>query len=264
MDEDFREAGMRNFSVIGAGNVGANLIGSLEKKGYTLRYIFKKSRYDYYAPFVTTDISAVIKEADFVVIGTQESRISEAVAHAAASAKVSGKIFFHTSNSLTSDQLQPLREKGAFVASFSPLQTFPRFDANIDVYKGIYCLGEGDEPAMILIRELARDLEAHLLEIPKQNKIFLHIAGVCASNFLIGVLKLAERQIKKTGDMDIDILMPLIKQTIKNVERKGVEASLTGPVKRGETAIVQKHLSVLENQEAELYKLLSEFLKSRF
>lgn len=261
MDENIQLAGMRNFSVIGAGNVGANLIGSLEKKGYTLRYIYKKSKYDYYAPAVTGDMGAVIREADFIIIGTQESRIDEVAVQAAAATDVSGKIFFHTSNSLTSGQLQPLREKGAYVASFSPLQTFPRFDENIDVYNGIYCLGEGDEPAMVLVRQLALDLGAYLLEVRKQDKIFLHIAGVCASNFLIGILKLAERQIKKAGDMDIDILMPLIKQTVKNVERKGVEASLTGPVKRGETAIVQKHLSVLKGQEAELYKLLSDYLK---
>jgi predicted short-subunit dehydrogenase-like oxidoreductase (DUF2520 family) len=256
---------MKRFSVIGAGNLGTYLIDSLVKKGYSLKYIYKKSRGRQFAFAITGDIRLLVEQSDFIIISTQESKIPGAAELAAASSHPKGKIFFHTSNSLTSDELASLQEKGARVASFSPLQTFPAYSAKTreDVFNGIYFLAEGDEKAVHLARQVAADLGAHVLIVNKSEKIYFHIAGVASCNFLIAVLELAENQLKKVGKHDIKILLPLIKQTLKNVESMGVEASLTGPVKRKEMGIVKKHLEVLEKNpdEAALYKALSKFLQ---
>jgi predicted short-subunit dehydrogenase-like oxidoreductase (DUF2520 family) len=162
--------------------------------------------------------------------------------------------------------LASLQEKGARVASFSPLQTFPVYSAKTreDVFNGIYFLVEGDQRAVNLARQVAADLGAYVLAVDKSEKIYFHIAGAASCNFLIAVLRLAESQLKKVGTHDIKILLPLIKQTLKNVESRGLEASLTGPVNRKEMGIVKKHLEVLEKNpdEAALYKALSEFLSS--
>jgi predicted short-subunit dehydrogenase-like oxidoreductase (DUF2520 family) len=76
---------------------------------------------------------------------------------------------------------------------------------------------------------------------------------------------LAEGQLKKAGarcrvPIDIKVLLPLIKQKLENVESRGVEASLTDPVKRKEMGIVKKHLEMLEGKDKTLYKVLSKFL----
>ncbi len=243
------------------------MIDALVKKGYSLKYIYKKSKSRQFAFAITGDIRLLVEQSDFTIISTQESKIPEAVELAAASSHPKGKIFFHTSNSLTSDELLSLQEKGARVASFSPLQTFPAYDAGTgaEVFNGVYFLAEGDEKAVKLARQVAGDLGAHVLAVDKSEKIYFHIAGVASCNFLIAVLELAENQLRKIGKHDIKILLPLIKQTLKNVETRGVEASLTGPVKRKEMGIIKKHLQVLEKNpdEAALYKALTEFLSGR-
>jgi predicted short-subunit dehydrogenase-like oxidoreductase (DUF2520 family) len=256
---------VRRFSVIGAGNLGTYLIDSLIKKEYTLKYIYKKSRIRQFDFAITGDIRLLVEQSDFIIIAAQESKIREAAELAAASSYPRGKIFFHTSNSLTSDELSSLQKKGAWVASFSPLQTFPGYDARTagGVFNDVYFLAEGDEKAVKLARQVAADLGAHVLAVNKSEKIYFHIAGVAACNFLIAVLELSENQLKKVGNYDIKILLPLIKQTLKNVESMGVEASLTGPVQRKEMDIVKKHLKALEKNPAEaaLYKALTKFLQ---
>jgi len=258
---------VKRFSVIGAGNLGSYLIDALVKKKYSLKYIYKKSKNRQFAFAITDDIRLLVEQSDFIIIAAQESKIGEAAELAADSSLLKGKIFFHTSNSLTSDELSCLQEKGARVASFSPLQTFPEYSAAAaaDVFNGIYFLAEGDPQAVNLARQVAGDLGAHVLAVNKKEKIYFHIAGVASCNFLIAVLELAENQLKKVGKHDIKILLPLIKQTLKNVEERGVKASLTGPVKRKEIGIVKKHLEALEKNpdEAALYKALTKFLQRR-
>jgi predicted short-subunit dehydrogenase-like oxidoreductase (DUF2520 family) len=260
---------VKQFSIIGAGNLGTHLIYSLVNKGYILKYIYKKAKYPNpeFKAAIEDDIGLIVEQSDFIIISTQESRIREAAEWAAVSSNPGGKIFFHTSNSLTSDELIGLAEKGAGTASFSPLQTFagtgPSSKENL--FKGIFFLAEGDREAVKLAEKIAGDLEAHVLEIDKEDKPYIHIAAVSASNFLVAILKFAEGQLKKVGagcrvPMDIKVLLPLIKQTLKNVESRGVEASLTGPVKRKEIGIIKKHLDMLAGDEKELYKALSTFL----
>ena len=261
---------MKRFSIIGAGILGTHLINSLVKKGYILKYIYKKAKYPTpeFEAAIEDDIGLIVEQSDFIIISTQESKIREAAELAAVSFNPKGKIFFHTSNSLTSDELIILNEKGAIVASFSPLQTFAEIEpgSKENLFKGIFFLAEGDREALNLAEKIAGDLEAHVLMVDKEDKPYIHIAAVSVSNFLIAILKLAEGQLKKAAarcrvPIDINLLLPLIKQTLKNVESRGVEASLTGPVKRKETGIVKKHLELLEGNEKELYKALSTFLK---
>jgi predicted short-subunit dehydrogenase-like oxidoreductase (DUF2520 family) len=243
------------------------LINALVRKKYSLRYIYKKTKCGLrkFEPFIENDIELIIRRSDFIIISTQESKIHEVVESASVSLRLEGKIFFHTSNSLSSDELIRLKEKGAFTASFSPLQTFSEYSTENEntspgLFKDIYFLVEGDPEAVKLAESIASDLGAHVILVDKKEKIDYHIAAVCASNFLISILKLSENQLKKVNS-NINILMPLVKQTLKNVESNGVDATLTGPAKRKETGIIQKHLDHLVGSEADLYKALTDFLK---
>lgn len=265
---------MKRFSILGAGNLGTYLCRSLVDAGFRLTGIYKKSKFDLFPESVTNNLAHMVEHSDFVVIATQESKIEEAAKTIAQKANPRGKIFFHTSNALTSQQLQVLKAKGGITASFSPLQTFPAFpvspdgdvDASaVDVFENVCFLCEGDPEALKSAKEIAAALKANLRYVEKDKKVFYHIAGVAASNFLISILKLAERQLnraKTAGEtVSINDLLPLVRQTLNNVEKRGVEASLTGPFKRKEMGIIAKHLEMLDNKDdALLYKTLTHYL----
>jgi predicted short-subunit dehydrogenase-like oxidoreductase (DUF2520 family) len=258
---------LKDFSVIGAGNLGTHLIHSLVNRGYHLRDIYLKSKFGLFPDAITGDIQGLVAHSDFIVIATQESKIPGVVHLLSLCPHVRGKIIFHTANALTSDALGLLKQKGAHVASFSPLQTFPPFhsDTPADVFAGIYFLAEGDPEAIIVAQAIAAHLHAQLIEVEKEKKVYFHIAAVAASNFLISILKLADHQLHKTGDshppLDINLLLPLIYQTLENVRANGLEASLTGPFKRKEMAIIEKHLALLDREDATLYRALTHYLE---
>jgi predicted short-subunit dehydrogenase-like oxidoreductase (DUF2520 family) len=254
---------VKGFSLIGAGSLGGHLVNALLKKNYTLEYVYKKTKYPdpRLEAAIETDLGLIVEKSDFIVIAAQESAIRRAAEITAAASDPRGKIFFHTANALHSGELVSLKEKGALTASFSPLQTFiKKQNDDENLFNGVYFLAEGDEPAIKLAKQIAADLGAHVLVVEKEDKPYIHIAAVSASNFLIAILELAGRQLKKTGKGSIDVLLPLVRQTLKNVETNGLEASLTGPLKRGETAVVQKHLQLLDSDEAALYRALTRFL----
>lgn len=248
---------MISYSVIGAGNLGASLIHSLPEKGYKLKYIYKKSKYSQFDRKIGNDLKRIVSVSDVIFISVQESGIKDVVSEIATLENITDKMFFHTSNSLTSDEMEPLKKQGGIVASFSPLQTFPDFIENIDLFKGVYFLSEGDPEALETADKIAEDLKANILKVDQKTKMFFHIGAVISSNFLNSLIRFSDNQIKKGGDYNYKILLPLMKQTLKNIENKGLEEALTGPVSRGESEIVSRHLDKLKGKEKELYKLLN-------
>jgi predicted short-subunit dehydrogenase-like oxidoreductase (DUF2520 family) len=253
---------MDRFSLIGAGRVGLNLSQALQKKGFQLQYVFKKALNNHCPAKITNDISKLVQASDFILICVQESKIrplAELISGAAAS---QGKIFYHTANSLTSDELLPLRVAGAAVASFSPLQTFINFQKDAELFSGITFLLEGDVAAVKLARRIAARLQARVLAVAKQDKMYFHMAAIAAANFLIANLKFAERQLDRTtARPGLEILFPLLEQTFRNIKKYGWRKSLSGPLKRGETGLLKKHERRLSGSEKKIYRLLLRYLQ---
>jgi len=254
---------MKGFSMIGAGRLGANLIAALIGGGYELKAIYRESKYSRWAGWVEKDLARAIRPADFTVIAVQESKIEEVARQLARDTDPAGKVFFHTANALTSSELAPIKEKGGFVASLSPLQTFVDFKESAALFTGIYFLAEGDEQALSLAREITANLGAHLLPVRAEDKIYYHLAAVASANFLIALLDFAAKQLGKCRPAgDIRVMLPMIREVLDNVEERGIAASLSGPVKRRELAIVQKHLDHLTGDGARFYQVLNEYLSN--
>ncbi|MEN8153106.1 MAG: DUF2520 domain-containing protein [Acidobacteriota bacterium] len=252
---------MTGFSFFGVGNLGANLVNSLISAGYDLKYIYKKSSQTIFDNFIENDIRRIINGSDIIFVSTQESKIKGVAELIAGTGDISGKIFFHTSNSLTSEVLKPVRDRGGIVASFSPLQTFTGFKKGENLFRGITFLMEGDPEALKCAEEISSKLGAFTLKVDPDKKIFFHISAVISSNLLNSLLRFAKVQLNKAGSgSDISILIPLIRETLVNIEKAGLSGALSGPVKRGETGIVEKHLDKLEGEERQLYKILTDYL----
>ena len=58
----------------------------------------------------------------------------------------------------------------------------------------------------------------------------------------------------------INALYPLMLNNIKNVGKKGIRESLTGPIERGDSETIIRHMNCLNQEDKELYKLLSKKL----
>lgn len=195
--------------------------------------------------FITVSDSAIREIAD---------RLSEL------SDNLEGYIFVHSSGNESADLLDSLRKKGAFTASFHPLQAFTA-QSGEQTFKDIYFSLQGDDEAFPILKNLAKEIGAHSFEATANQKSHLHAAAVMAANYLntlldasvdIGSLGgLSKSQVQKA-------LLPLIQTTLKNAEGMTFAEALTGPIKRGDAETVKKHVALLKNDKElkELYCVL--------
>jgi len=155
-----------------------------------------------------------------------------------------GTLVVHCSGSLTSDALNPLKQKGADTASFHPLQTFRKGDGP-ERFERIYFTVEGNNASILKLQKLAKELGATAVAISKEQKQKLHLAAVFASNYMVAILDAAERTAKSEEiPKPLEMLRPLMEQTLQNVLNNGPAGSLSGPVFRGDSETVKRHLGL--------------------
>jgi predicted short-subunit dehydrogenase-like oxidoreductase (DUF2520 family) len=174
-------------------------------------------------------------------------------------------IAFHCSGALTADIMFPLQARNVRLMSFHPMMTFPR-GCRKRSFHGIYIGIEGDRHAIPFGFRMAQDIGATPIEIPTEWKTTYHLSAVWASNFLVGLMAQAVSLLEKAGygrTTSWKILQPLVKGTLDNIHRLGIEGALTGPAQRGDIGTIQDHLQELKTKHPELletYRMLTETL----
>ena len=90
------------------------------------------------------------------------------------------------------------------------------------------------------------------------------MSGVWASNFVNHLYYIAQ-SICKEADVPFDVLRPLIEETALKVQDLEPFEAQTGPAKRGDDIIIEKHLELLkDSRQQQLYQLLSDSIKRTY
>jgi predicted short-subunit dehydrogenase-like oxidoreductase (DUF2520 family) len=161
-----------------------------------------------------------------------------------------GRFVFHTSGLLPARVLEPLRKRGARIASVHPVQSFPRKDVPASIFRGITWGVEGDPDAVAAAEEMVRRLRGNVLLLSEKDKPLYHAACSLASNAMIALEWTASGMLGAAGIGEkaaAGMLFPLVQGTLQNVNNLGLEKALTGPIFRGDVATVRKHLEALRD-----------------
>jgi predicted short-subunit dehydrogenase-like oxidoreductase (DUF2520 family) len=237
----------QNILIIGFGKLGSNLYYGLKKiKGFNPEVIkSSRSRID----------KTQIKSAGTIFICARDSEIMQVVKQIVSTdVSLKKKIIFHTSGSLTSDELLKLASKGAVTASFHPVQTFEkRVKNDIGRFGNIYIALEGKPQAIKAGKQIASLLGSKSFVLKKAEKVYHHICCVIASNFLTALNRQIEKIISKKIRINgfkkasfFNIYMPLAMQSLKNTADEGAVNALTGPFERNDIVTIEKHLDALK------------------
>lgn len=161
----------------------------------------------------------------------------------------SERFVYQTSGLLSSTSLQPLKKRGAKVASFHPIQSFPSKETPAVRWKKIFITLEGDEEAISLAREIIQKIGARPLKITRKNKPLYHAACSLASNHFVSLFSLAADLLEKAGLeklQALEALKPLVDGTWKNLKLTDPSRALTGPIVRADWLTVKEHLQALK------------------
>jgi len=162
-----------------------------------------------------------------------------------------GQSVVHCSGAHSVNILESAKQLGATVGSFHPLQTFADIDQAIENLPGSTFALEAEEPLMSMLKELTLLLNGNWVELKPGHKVLYHAAAVFACNYLVTLVKLAL-------DLWLDFgvsakeatraLLPLLTGTINNIDNIGLPDCLTGPVARGDSDTIERHLRALETR----------------
>ncbi len=242
-----------SISIVGPGNLGSALALTLSRAGYQVKLLAARHKVAHVKALARKLHAQVIDvgkplPTDVVWITVPDDAIAAVARLLASSQDWKGKIVFHSSGALTSDELSPLRAKGARVASVHPMMTFVR--GVVPEMAGISFAVEGDAAAVRTARSIVEDLGGRPFVIKKQNKVLYHVFGSFASPMVIALMASLEEVARAAGIRQSEIkrvMEPLLSQTLRNYLQQEAASAFSGPLVRGDVATVRKHLAELLN-----------------
>jgi predicted short-subunit dehydrogenase-like oxidoreductase (DUF2520 family) len=126
------------------------------------------------------------------------------------------------------------------------------------------CVGvtaaDGDEVAWSVGEALVVEMDAEPIRVPEAVRPLYHAALAHGANHLITLVRDAADLLTNAGVANAERLLgPLLSAALDNALRHG-DRALTGPVARGDTGTLRKHLGVLAEQAPEIlpsYRVLA-------
>ena len=243
-----------SIAIAGAGNLGTALAVALREAGYRIESVVARSRGNSLARTrrlakltgARTVVSSDEVKAGILWLCVPDAEIARAAVSLADGFRGRGKIALHSSGALGSEILEPLRKRGAAVASVHPLMTFVR--GSRPSLAGVSFAIEGDPAAMRAARRIVRDLGGEPHAISRNQKTAYHAWGTFASPLLTALLATTEEVAALAGvskKAARQRMLPILLQTIKNYGAFGAAAGFSGPIIRGDVETVRRHLKVL-------------------
>jgi predicted short-subunit dehydrogenase-like oxidoreductase (DUF2520 family) len=272
----------RILSIVGAGRVGRTLGKRLRQRGWRIGAVVARSARTARAavriigagtPLHARGLgpaksrrsldgalaSAVqsIFAADVIFLTTADDDLPAVVRALAAigGARCEGKIVLHTSATLDRSVLAPLARLGAATGSLHPMQAF---GANvIPNLKGVIFAVEGDSRARRMAQFIGKSLGGITVAIDSRDKPIYHAAAVIAAGSAYPTIEAGVRMLMRIGftrPRAMQTLVPLIRQIFDNIERIGPRAAWTGPLSRGDYAVVARHARALRRHPREFQR----------
>ncbi|MEU3648492.1 DUF2520 domain-containing protein [Lentzea sp. NPDC034063] len=247
--------------VISAGRVGSVLGAALARTGHVVTGVSavsqaSRNRADELLPGVPiADPTEVAQRADLVLLAVPDDELEGLVKGLIATESLrAGQIVVHTSGAQGVKVLEPAAELGALTLALHPVMTFTGRQEDL-LRMTAACVGvtaaDGDEVAWSVGEALVVEMDAEPIRVPEAVRPLYHAALAHGANHLITLVRDAADLLTNAGVANAERLLgPLLSAALDNALRHG-DRALTGPVARGDTGTLRKHLDVLAEQAPE-------------
>jgi predicted short-subunit dehydrogenase-like oxidoreductase (DUF2520 family) len=246
---------MLKIGFIGAGTVGTALAVLLSRNGYQVTGVSSRSHSSAENLAKAVDGCRILNSNQDLADNTELVFITtpdDTIATVASQLKWHrGQSVVHCSGADSTDILEPARKSGARVGSFHPLQTLASVKEAMENIPGSTFALEAKEPLLGTLKDMATALGGRWIELKASDKVAYHAAAVFACNYLVTLVKLAAdlwQTFTVPPDQATKALLPLIRGTLHNIDTIGIPQCLTGPIARGDTGTIKKHLEALNEK----------------
>ena len=258
----------RRIGFIGAGTLGSGLALALHQAGYNVCAVSSltfasaeefASRVPGCRPLLTNQ--EVCDSADLVFVTTPDAAITPV---AASLRWTPGQWVVHCCGAAGQQLLQPAAEQGARTGAFHPFQTFAAIvdaDEASRRLNGVTFAISAEASLKQFLSGLAEDLRGHPVIIDEEFRSLYHVSAVLSCGYLVTLLQAAADIWEAAGyrqEEGLRAVEAISRATLENVARLGLSASVTGPLVRGDAAVVEQHLDALRRSHPMLARLYSD------
>ena len=140
------------------------------------------------------------------------------------------------------------------------LQTFSK-EKEIDFSTVPFCLETENKEDYLLLEIVAKTIGTKIYALNSKQRKALHIAAVFVNNFTNHLYKIGN-DICEENKVPFEILHPLIQETSEKIKTLTPEKAQTGPAIRNDEKTIKNHLELLNKEQQEIYKLITQAIKN--
>lgn len=247
---------INSIALIGAGNIAWHLSNIIINTGMKVSCI--ASRNYLHAEELAilreskvTDLKSLCQDIDLVIIAVSDDAIAEVVQHI----PDGDYIVVHTSGSVSIDVF---KDRFSQFGVLYPIQSFSK-TKKIN-FKEVPILIEGNTTqTTILLESFAMKFSECVEIMDSEKRGYLHLSAVIVNNF-VNFLAAKSYNFLENNNIDGSLLQPLMKETIARLGTHHPKEMQTGPAKRRDNKVIEKHLKQLESDPKlqSIYRLISQ------
>lgn len=257
-------------SIIGAGQVAYHFARQAFAMGHQVRQIY--ARQPQQAKHIADLVNATViqqwhelqTDVDVIILAVKDSAIAEVMA------QISPYLMQHHATALVvhtsgSTDLAVLQGEYVHTGVLYPLQTFS-LQREINWQQTPLLLETSLQEDKAILEQFAYSLSQNIYHYSSKQRFSLHLSAVIACNFSNFCYDVA-KQILDAEQVDFRLLSPLIMETTEKATLFSPETVQTGPARRQDHNILQRHQQALAEMQREdlvkLYQQLSEMIIQR-
>ncbi len=257
--------------VVGAGPVATALAGALRLGGVPVLGLWARKPAAARAAGSTAGVAAfssappdILLECGVVILAVRDQVIGEVAQMLVNTALINKRhVMLHCAGASSAlELLGSVAGSVAGVGTMHPLSAIADGKSSMRTLKGTVFGVEGDEVGRTAASKLVEAIGGIVLPLDGTQMASYHAAAALASNYVVAAMDAAAAVLASTGvsaDDAARALVPLAEGALRNITAHGTTGGLTGPIRRGDAATVQRHLDALRGKPEliEIYRALA-------
>lgn len=261
-----------SIALIGPGRVGSAVAKRLHDAGYPLAAIISRdlARAKDAARFISCEqrIASIdlnnARQGDVILLAIPDDQIDRMAKKLQEEILLQEKSTLIHFSGLKPAESMKVEGSKAISISIHPLLSFADRNIAAERLTDCPCAIEGEKPGLPLAEELVAAMGGRPFHLPSEAKAIYHAAACIASNYLVSLTACARDLLSHCGfdkQQAMELLLPLHQATSGNLSHLPPEEALTGPIVRGDSGTVERHLIALGDQSPQslaLYRCLGQ------
>ncbi|HEY5935182.1 MAG TPA: DUF2520 domain-containing protein [Kofleriaceae bacterium] len=257
--------------LVGAGPVATAIAGALRLGGVPVLGLWARRAVQARAAGSTAGVAAfssappdVLLETEVIVLAVRDQVIGEVAQMLVGTGLVNKRhVLLHCAGAASAKELLgAVAPQVAGIGTLHPLSAIADGKASMRALKGTVFGIEGDEVGRSAAARLVGAMGGVVLALDGTQMPAYHAAAALASNYIVAAIDAAAAVLASAGvapDAAAQALVPLAEGALRNIAAHGTTAGLTGPVRRGDAATIQRHLEALRGRPelVEIYRALA-------